>query len=380
MIPDPVVVVAATPRSWASDLRAHAADHGGVVIRATVLTPEDALAEQCGVVLVDDVTSFLTATFVAQLQSLGRAVLGLYDPGDSQGKSDLVDAGVDALAPADINPGDLVVQVARLASRSPADRPAPRPGPERRGAAGRLVGVTGPPGGVGVTEIAIELAARLAVGGVSTALVDADELAPSHAQRLGLPLHPNLRTALYAVEHSKPIARCLHPLATRRPLTALTGMAVSDDWGAVPPSAPGKLVTALAATHGAVVVDLGHCLPRSDGATGLRFGHALGLVGCCTDLVVVAAPTPMAVTRAIEMVARLRPAARRVHLVLNRVGPDRYVRDESVAELRSATETPVVHQVAEDAKVGRAAWQGGRVHRGRFTADVGQVVRDLGWA
>lgn len=71
MRPDPVVVLAATPRGWAADLRAHAADHGGVVIRATVLTPEDALAEQCDVVLVDDVTSFLSPTFVATLRSQG---------------------------------------------------------------------------------------------------------------------------------------------------------------------------------------------------------------------------------------------------------------------------------------------------------------------
>lgn len=406
MSEDPVVVVAATPRSWAADLRARAADHGGVIIRATVLTQEDALSEHCAVLLVDDVTSFLTPAFVAVVQQHGRAVLGLYDPTDSQGKSDLIDAGVDALAPADVDAADLIAQVGRLAARRPEDRPSRRPAaapdPPAAGV-GRTIGVAGPTGGVGVTEIAIELAAAMAVAGVPTVLVDAEEVAPSHAQRLGLPLHPNIHTALHAVQRAKPVEDCLHPLARRKPLAALSGMAVTGDWATVSAGAPARLLSALAAAGRTVVADLGHCLPRADGPAGLRFGHAAALAASCDDLVLVTAPTPTAITRTIAMVADLARGkvadlanvmvadlgegkvsdspgdSRRLHLVLNRVGADRYVRDESIAELRRATDARVVHVVGEDARVPRAAWQGSRVTRGRFTAQVGTLADALRW-
>ena len=63
-----------------------------------------------------------------------------------------------------------------------------------------LIAVGGPPGG-GTTEIAVELAVTLHGCNTPVALVDADEVVPAVAERLGLSIEPNLRTAVDAVEH-----------------------------------------------------------------------------------------------------------------------------------------------------------------------------------
>jgi MinD-like ATPase involved in chromosome partitioning or flagellar assembly len=210
-------------------------------------------------------------------------------------------------------------------------------------------------------------------------LVDADEVAPGHAQRLGLPVHPNLHTAVRAVQSGTAVDGLLHPLAARRPLAALVGMAVVEDWAAVPPAAIGQVLGALAARRQAVVMDLGHCLPRTESLAGLRFGHGDAAADLCDDLVLVTAPTPQAIARAVAQAAQLRSRRGRLHVVLNRVGADRFVRDECIGELRRATGVPQVHVVTEDPRVPRAAWQGTRVPSGRFRTHVGRVAEDLGW-
>jgi Flp pilus assembly CpaE family ATPase len=377
-VSDPVVVLAATQRGWGARLRAHAADHGGLRIRATVLTPEDALAEPAAVVLVDDITSFLTPAFVEALHDRGRAVLGLHGAGDEGGRAVLLHAGVDALADAEADPAELLAQIRRLAALHPEDRP-PRPRARTTGRGrGRVVGVLGPTGGTGITELALEVAAGLASADVGTVLVDVDELAPGLAQRLRLPVHPNLRTAVAALERAQPVALHLHRLATRRPLHVLPGVAVEADWHTVRPGTVGDLVAALAAETGAVVLDLGHALPRTEGPTGLRFGHALDVAGGCDEVLLAAAPTPQAVARTIGLAARLQPTRARLRVVLNLVGRDRFVRDEAVAELHRATGIAEVVVVHRDEDVPAAGWQGRRVGRGRFRREVGQVVAQLG--
>ena len=377
MITDPVVVFAATPRGWAGRLRAHAADHGGLLVRATVLTPEDAKAEQCAVVLVDDITSFLTPGFVRELQELGRAVLGVYDPADAQGKGDLIDAGVDAVIEIDADTSAFVAQLTRLATVHPDDRP-PRPEPQPTTTPdGALIGVTGPGGGVGVTEVAIELAANLAMSSLPTALVDVDESAPSLAQRLHIALHPNLHTASALVERSRPLDAVLQPLATRQPLSVLAGVTAAEDWQTLRPGAVEGVTDGLRREHRAVVLDLGHLPATLEGSTGLRFGHSRTMAHRCDAIVVVTTPTPVALARTIELLGAIQGARNRTHLVLNRVGRDRYVRDEAVAELREASGATVVHLIGEHDAVSRAAWQGCRVARSPFRRDVADVVRHV---
>ena len=131
-------------------------------------------------------------------------------------------------------------------------------------------------------------------------------------------------------------------------------------------------------------MDLGHCPEVVEGAGGSRFGHALGMARTCTDLVLVTAPTPIAIARTIELFSRVHLGSaqdrQRVHVVLNRVGKDRWATEEAIAELQRGLAVDVVHTVPEDRQVARAAWQGERVDRGRFCTAVARVVAGCGWA
>ena len=386
MIEDPFVVLAATPRAWASTLHAHAADHGGIVVRATVLTDADARREQCDVLVVDDITSFLTPALVAAVHETGRAVLGVFDPDDPQGKGDLVDAGVDALVSAEADPDELVGAIRGLVgNRRVADPEAPTTPtatPVRPDA--MTIGVTGPTGGAGVTEMSIEIAAVLGTTGRHTVLLDLDEQAPCHAQRLALALQPNLLGAIDATRRRADVTLGLHRLSRRHPLQALPGMTSGLDWTHVPRGAVAELTAELQRHRSRLVMDLGHCPEVVEGAGGSRFGHALGMARTCTDLVLVTAPTPIAIARTIELFSRVHLGSaqdrQRVHVVLNRVGKDRWATEEAIAELQRGLAVDVVHTVPEDRQVARAAWQGERVDRRRFCTAVARVVAGCGWA
>ena len=94
---------------------------------------------------------------------------------------------------------------------------------------GHITAVLGASGGCGVTEIAIELGRELGKRGEKTVVVDGDELSPSMAQRLNLPLHPNLRTAVDVVEHGTGrLSECLVGIASN--LEILTGLPHPKDW------------------------------------------------------------------------------------------------------------------------------------------------------
>lgn len=379
----PVVTIAATPREWASRLHAHAADHGGVVVRATVLTAADAREESAHVLLVDDITSFLTAHLVTQVRQRGRAVLGMYDPDDPQGKSELVDVGVDALLPADAEVVELVRAIHQLAARRPADRlPSPqrprrpRPVAATRGT-GRLTGVLGCSGGVGATEVALALAAASAATGEEALLLDLDELGPALAQRLRLRLHPNLRTAVEALLRDADVAGHVQQVASAHRLEVLVGLAIGADHALLPHGAVAELVRAVAVGRDRVVLDLGRVPVPADGEGGRRFGHAHDVVAACHDVVLVAAPTPASVTGAVGRYAQLYETGPQLSIVLNRVGANRFVRDEAIAVLRRSTGLPAIRVVPEDPRVGAAAWEGIVVGRGRFARAVAGVAHEL---
>ena len=378
-MPDPFVVMAATPRGWAATLHAHATDHGGVAVRATVLTAADARTEHCDVVVVDDITSFLSPALVADLHQRGRAVLGVFDPDDPDGRTGLLDAGVDGLVPADADPAELALSIRGLAEgrrRAPVATPPRRVSRPAAPSRTRVVGVTGPGGGVGVTEVAVELAALIGMDGQPTVLLDADEVAPSVAQRLGLALQPGVLAGVDAARRRTDVTVGLHPLTARQPLTAMPGMTMPQDWATVPEGGLTDLVQALGAERSCIVVDLGHCPEPVDG--GPRFGHAAALAARCTDLVLVTAPSPIAIARTLSLAGRIPRAHDSLHVVLNRVDDDRFVRDEAVAELQASLGMREVHCLAEDRRVGRAAWQGDRVRRGRFRRDLAAAARSWG--
>ncbi|HSL25070.1 MAG TPA: hypothetical protein VLA54_02225, partial [Acidimicrobiia bacterium] len=76
------IALAVSAREWPDRIHRFLADHGGARVRAQILTPEDALAESYAILVIDDVSSFLTPRLVADLQLRRRLVLGVFDPAD----------------------------------------------------------------------------------------------------------------------------------------------------------------------------------------------------------------------------------------------------------------------------------------------------------
>ena len=64
--------IAVSPRDWGERLHRFVADHGGARVRTRVMRPEDVLSEQFDVLVIDDLTSYLTRRLVQQAQADGK--------------------------------------------------------------------------------------------------------------------------------------------------------------------------------------------------------------------------------------------------------------------------------------------------------------------
>ncbi|HWD08588.1 MAG TPA: hypothetical protein VHA57_05775, partial [Actinomycetota bacterium] len=245
---EPELAVVYSPREWANRVVRHVTDHGGGRVRLRVVDGRVALEEDYDVLLAEDVTSFLTHRTVQELHRRGRGVLGVYDPDERTGKDRLLELGADEVIEAAASADEFVQAVNRIVRARPmpgveraispgvaaagdARREAPalrRPNP-----GGWQWAVGGPPGGCGATEVAIELARQLRRRGQSVVLIDAGEVAPALAQRLGLSPIPNIRTAIDALVHgSGKLPDTLAPVPAGG-FSVVAGLVNPADWAQV---------------------------------------------------------------------------------------------------------------------------------------------------
>jgi MinD-like ATPase involved in chromosome partitioning or flagellar assembly len=402
MLAEPEIALAASPREWGQRLHRHVADHGGARVRATVLHPADALAEDFDVFVADDTTSFLTARLVDRLHEQGRQVLGVYDPDDSRGKGELVELGVDDAIARDADAGDFLACVSTLAAVArPArhgdgelstqestatatvpvtDEPSAS-GPTERG---QITAVAAASGGTGATEIAIGLAVAAAGRGEPTVLVDADEVAPCLAQRLGLPLYPNLRAAIDAVEHHDGGLEETVDAVEQAGFSVLPGLSCPDDWPELRPYEVTGVVDELARGYTHVIVNVGARLEPLRGGSGAE-RHAVSrtLLARADRVVGVGAPTPVGVTRLLSWIDQLHSLAAEtpLHLALNRAPRGGFKRGELADELDAAELGPPqggpVRFLPTDARVEAAAWAGEPPLGGPFVKACSQLAADV---
>lgn len=372
----PEIAIVVSPRDWAESLHRFVADHGGARVRARILDSREALDERYQVLVAEDLTSFLTPRLVAELHRTGRRLLGVFDPTEPWGQERLRELGADDTVATTTDPeamlravtalcigstSELDAELAALSSptRSLTSEELPHEGP--------LTVVGGPAGGPGATEIAVVLAVDLA-STVSTVLVDADDVAPSLAQRVGLPLHPNLRTAIDIVQHvSGDIEEVLADVGGARVLPGLSAAADAVD---LRPAEVVDVLTDLARRYGHVVANVGHRLEEAAG----RYGIARAVVAAADQIVAVAHPSPVGLARLLEWVADVRALSRApIHVAFNRVPRGRFMRGELEEELRRTYAPPTVVFVPHDRRVEEAAWAGELVRPGPFI----RAVRDL---
>lgn len=372
MVADLELALAASARDWSDTLHRFLTDHGGARVRAVVMGAEEVGAEAFDVLIIDDVCSFLTPRLVEQVRRSGSSVVGVFDPRDgADAKRRLIACGVDDVVETEATPEEFLAVVRRVRELRPAPPPQVSVQSEVE-SAGRVIAVGAPPGGAGATEIAIGLAVEL-----GALLIDADDLAPSVAQRLGCPLHPNLRTAIDVIHHrSGAIDDALTSLSG---LDLVAGLVSGEEWSQLHSGDVQAVVDEYAATVGTVVVNIASGLERPELGEG-RFGLARSLVGRADVVVGVGLPHPVGITRLVQWMleaATLAPDGR-WQVVVNRVPRSAYRRGEVSGELARALPGVPVSLVPEDSRVGEAAWAGAPVGGGPFRRALRRLAAEVG--
>jgi len=371
---EPEVALAFTADLWVEELHRHLTDHGGARVRTLLVEPEGALEESYDVLVAGHRWPALTSALVADVHAHGRAVVGVHDREEVASREHLISLGVDALVESDAGPDGFVRAIVSVAGRrDERSRAGPIVAATR---AGRLVTVGGPPG-VGRTEIAIELA--LALGRrTSVVLVDGDDVAPAVAPRLHLPIEPNLRTAIDAVEHGRgDLEGCVLEDPTSH-LQIVSGLPNASAWSHMRPGEIVRVVDRLADDREIVVVDGAGTLEdvATSSARG-RFATARTIVGEADVIVAVCDSSPHGVARFLGWsVEALALAPRASFLVaVNRAPGARFRRGELHHEITTSLPVGDVAFVPADGRVGDAAWNGSAVRRGSFTRAVNGIAR-----
>lgn len=358
-MPSPEIALAASAREWSDRLHRFVLDHGGGTVRGRMMSAEQAISSQYEVLLIDDICSFLTPRLVADVRATGKGVIGVFDPEDgSDAKRRLLEAGISDVIETGAPPEEFLL----LARSTIAYLPPPGEIDAQTGG-GIRIGVTGPPGGVGVTEIACGVAVDLAIRH-RTALVDANQAWPGVGQRLGLPVHPNLMTAADLVIHEPD--RFDRAIRSFGSLDVVCGVA-NPSLVAVSPGDLFGIVAALAREHSHVVVDLGP-VPSS---------FETFPMGGLDVLLLVGAGNPIGVTRLLrayeDAAERLGPQGE-IGLVVNRVDRSPRQRAEISAMLSdSVGGTPMV-MIPEDLRMRRWVWDGAPAGRGDFSKSVHKLA------
>ncbi len=367
------LALALSARNWSDELHRFLADHGGARVRITAMGPEDLFGESFDVLLIDDICSFLTPRLVELVKASGREVVGVYDPAEfADGKDRLLECGVSDVVEAGAHPDEFLRVIARVAravttaalSESIPESPTPEISERRRQG---VLAVGGPIGGTGSTEIAIGIAARLGEAGRRVVLVDGDETVPSIAQRLDLPIHPNIRTAIDILEHrTGPVSGVIHAVD---PIGVLTGLPNVNDWSEVRPNQIVDLVGELTSVFDHVVVNVGsHIEALGFGGAHERFGISRRLLEIADRVIAVSLPTPVGIARTLGWLAEVDrlTGGTAVDLLVNRAPRDQFRRGELIEEITRTYQPASFGFMPTDDQVERAGWDGVLVARGRF--------------
>jgi hypothetical protein len=368
---EPEVALVFSPEAWVEGLHRHLTDHGGARVRQVIVDPSLAFDEDYGTLVVSHRWPGLTRTFVEAVHRRHRRLLGVFDPDEPAGREFLVSLGVDRVLRSDASMGEFVdafnaleprrqpsESVAALEAAVEMRQPA-RPDSNGDGSRrSRLVGVGGTPG-AGATELAIGLTAAFQGRRERVVLVDADEVVPSVAQRLGLPIEPNLRSAIEAVEYGMTdvggtIVRAAHDLHV------LTGLPNVSAWSQVRPSEVLDVIEALGQNRRRVVANIGSRLEDVGRGGRSRYGISRAVISEAVDIIGVAPATPVGVTRLLGWVTEVRalnPSAP-VQLAINRAPRDAFRRAEIEQEIRRTFEPESIGFLPYDARVEAAAWSG----------------------
>ena len=200
--------------------------------------------------------------------------------------------------------------------------------------------------------------------------LDAHELAPSVAGRLGLGLEPNLRSAIDACAHGlgELPATITWPPGGAAALGVVAGFPSPVAATQVTPDDVLDVVDAVRERH-ACVVDADETSPGRVGAARRGDGHRR-----CGGR---QPGRGRARARVDAALVRRRVPATPVHLAVNRAPGARYRREEIRAEIVRTLRPESITWLPTDARVEAAAWDGALVGRGPFRAAVASLAHEV---
>lgn len=368
------LALAVSARPWVDSLHRFLADHGGARVRTVVMGPEDVMAEEYDVLIIDDVCSFLTPRLVEQARRLGRQVVGVFDDRDGpDAKQRLLECGVDDVIEGGASPEEFVSVVNGVLELAPFVPPTSAGLPSTDAGGGRVVVITGPPGGCGATEVSLAVARHAG----QAVLLDADDVAPSVAQRIGLPLTPNLRTAIDIVYHRS--GELADTVFRWDRVDVVAGLGDPEAWSQLRPGEVEAVVDELASRYRTVVVNAGSGIEPPQLGEG-RFGLSRSMVRRADALVGVGRSDPVSLSRLVRWAAeasRIAPDTPLV-LALNRVPRSSYRRSEVRGELSRILPAVPIVVLPEDKRVEEAAWAGAPVAKGPFLRAIAKLVEEVG--
>ena len=376
---EPEVALVLSPEAWVERFHRHCTDHGGARVRQVVMDPSLALEDTYSTLVVSHRWPALSARLVDQLHQRGRTVLGVYDPTEPEAREHLVSLGVDDTVAVDAEMQAFVHAVSRLspAVSGPSDEQLPPDDASSPPPASRFMAVGGPAGS-GATEVAVGLADALSGAGHRTVIVDADDVTPSIAPRLGLPIEPNLRSAIDAVEFGLGDMRRTVLNVGDAAFLVLGGLPNVSAWSQVRPTEVIAVTDKLMTAVDELIVNVGHRI-ESVGGGRERYGITRAVLAEAGVIVSVCSATPIGVARLLAWISDARAVApdAPVVVVINRAPRDRYRRAELAEEIVRSFEPVSLFFVPEDRRVAAAVWEGKLVPRGPFRRAIRHLAQAL---
>jgi MinD-like ATPase involved in chromosome partitioning or flagellar assembly len=386
---EPAVAVGSSQRTWVAELMSYAQDHAGVRVVGTVLSATEAVEHSYEVLLIDDTTSYLTKRLIDRVQSMRRIVIGVYEStrGDV-GRQKLLDLGVDGVIDAEASSKEFMARIRYLTEQRLVDRDfaemvvgesfddpdgeAPAVATGLAGGRRSLIVVSGVGG---VTEVTVGIAAEMARRRQSVVLVDLDTLEPAIAQRLDVPLSPNVLTAIESLRNVGKIEGVV--VSHDAGFSVVPGLPSPREWEACSPDDSADLASALGEAYVNVVVRTSRYLEDLSpfGGRSGRFGVSRRFVAEADHLVIVGDPSPTGVTGVLAWIGDARAlSSAPIHVILNHAGKSLYQQGEVREEIRRTFRSASVVFAPDDHRVRKAAWQGELPPVGKFTRALEPVV------
>lgn len=383
---EPRVLVGASQLGWVTTLTQWVSEHGGAQLVGQALIPDDVHGADFDLLVLDGWSSLLSRRLVDRVQGGGAAVLVLVNSDRPEAESNrLHDLGVSLSLPASASPEQIIGRATEVAAvrrftdedEPPSSEPASGDTEE---AEHRLVVLLGQDG---VTEVAANLATVFGKLGRSTLLADFNTVNPSIAQRLGLPIVPNLLTASDEVRHGRFGEASVVPHSAG--FVVVPGLANPREWDELTSVEAGELVSAFrdefSVTFAAVHPMLEDLAPLS-GLEG-RFDVSRRLVELADEMLMVAAGSPVGLVRALSTIADIRSiTATPIHVVVNRMPQDRFLRAEWTRELTRTFNPVSLTFLPFDRGLSKASWDARLADGGPFAREIRRFTSELvgAWA